>query len=124
LALTAGLGAYLYLVDPNKPESAYPQCPLKALTGIDCPGCGGLRATHSMLHGDIVGALGHNILALVIVPAMAYFLFRWVLSLFGKDLPKAPSRPFMAWAVPLFVLVFTVVRNIPNTPFYYFNSAN
>jgi len=122
--VTAGaLAGYLFFVDPNNPSNAYPQCPLKQLTGIDCPGCGGLRATHAMVHGDIAGILDHNVLALLVVPLIAYALTRWVLGLFDKKLP--PFRlPYVArYAVPIGVLVFTIVRNIPSQPLYYLNSA-
>jgi hypothetical protein len=118
-----GLAGYLFLVDPNNPANAYPKCPLKALTGIDCPGCGGLRATHALLHGDIGGAFDHNILAVIMVPAMAYYLTKWVLHLFGRDLPSLRLPYWAAWALPISIAVFTVVRNLPMAPFSYLNSA-
>jgi hypothetical protein len=118
----AGLAAYLYFVDPNVPSNPYPQCPLKQLTGIDCPGCGGLRATHSLVHGDIAGAIDHNVLALVVVPLVAYLIVRWVASLWGKDLPELRLPAWSRWVIPVGVIAFTVLRNIPG-PFYYFNSA-
>jgi hypothetical protein len=120
---TAFLAGYLFFIDPNNPSNAYPKCPLKLITGIDCPGCGGLRATHAMLHGDIVGAISSNLLAFIIIPFMSYMLLRWVMQQFGKELPRVRSKPFVAWAVPLFLIVFTVVRNIPSTPLYWLNSG-
>lgn len=120
---TAGIAGYMYLVDPNNPDNAYPKCPLKALTGVDCPGCGGLRSVHSMLHGDLMGAIHHNILALIIVPLMLYLLVRWVLSLYGKELPRVRVPYWARWAIPVAVLAFAVVRNIPGQPLYFFNSA-
>jgi hypothetical protein len=122
-AASAGLAGYVFFVDPNNPASAYPKCPLKALTGIDCPGCGGLRATHALLHGDIAGAFDHNILAVIMVPAMAYYLTKWVLHLFGRDLPSLRLPHWAAWALPISIAVFTVVRNLPIAPFSYLNSA-
>jgi hypothetical protein len=123
VASSAALGGYLYFVDPNNPASAYPQCPLKQLTGVDCPGCGGLRATHSLVHGDIAGVLDHNVLALVIVPLIAYLITRWVLGLFGKELPQFRLPYWTRYAIPIGVLAFSIVRNIPSTPLYYLNSA-
>jgi hypothetical protein len=58
LLLLAAL-ALLLLVDPA--ESVWmPKCPFKLLTGLQCPGCGGQRAVHALLHGDVVGALRYN----------------------------------------------------------------
>ena len=113
----------MFLVDPNNPSNLYPKCPLKIITGIDCPGCGGLRATNALLHGDIMGAVDHNILALVLLPLMLYALLRVVMAQFDRTLPPVPTRPFVRWFVPLAVLVFTVVRNIPVGPFAYLGSA-
>ena len=44
-------------------------CPWRTLTGLDCPFCGATRAAASLAHGDVVGALDHNALfVLVILP--------------------------------------------------------
>jgi hypothetical protein len=123
---TVALGAaclYTFLVDPNNPSNAYPQCPLKAVTGIDCPGCGGLRATNALLHGDILGAADHNILALVLLPIMAYMFARWVLRQFDRELPNISwPRAFM-WITPVVLVLFTVARNIPVPGLEWFNSG-
>lgn len=120
--MTAGVAGYLYLVDPNNPASAYPKCPMKAFTGLDCPGCGGLRATNAMVHGDIAGAIDHNILALIIVPVTAYLLVRWMAGQFGKDLPAISLPRWGSWAVPVVMIVFSIVRNLDIGPFKYFAS--
>ncbi len=38
----------------------FPKCPVKLLTGLQCPGCGIQRAAHALLHGDVIGALSQN----------------------------------------------------------------
>jgi hypothetical protein len=125
-AAAVGLGAvclYTFLVDPNVPTNAYPQCPLKAITGIDCPGCGGLRATNALLHGDILGAADHNVLALVLLPLMAYMFVRWFLAQFDITIPTLRwPRPFV-WITPIVLVVFTVARNIRVTGLWWFNSG-
>jgi hypothetical protein len=108
---TAALSGYMFLVDPNNPSNLYPKCPLKIITGIDCPGCGGLRATNALLHGDIMGAVDHNILALVLLPLMLYALLRVVMAQFDRT-PPVPTRPFVRWS-SRWPCSFTVVRNIP-----------
>lgn len=49
------------------PEDAIwmPKCPLKHLTGYDCPGCGATRALHAVLHGDIYGAIRYNLFLVI-----------------------------------------------------------
>jgi hypothetical protein len=51
--------ALLYLYDPAA-SALSPSCPLRALTGLLCPLCGGLRAAHALLHGRVVEAVALN----------------------------------------------------------------
>lgn len=77
-ALALCATAYVGLVDPNEPGH-YPLCPTKALTGLDCPGCGGLRATHALVTGDVVGALDHNaFVVLVLIPLAVAAWVAWL----------------------------------------------
>ena len=122
VAASAALATYIFTVDPNV-SKAYPQCPLKALTGLDCPGCGGLRATHSLLHGDIAGAFDHNVVAAIFVPVMAYLIVRWVLQQFDISIPSIRLPRWSAIAIPMLIVVFSVVRNIDWGPFWYLNST-
>lgn len=39
----------LFVVDPAR-HRVTPRCPIRTVTGFDCPGCGGLRAVHELLH--------------------------------------------------------------------------
>jgi hypothetical protein len=56
-------------------------CPFRALTGWDCPLCGGTRMGDALLHGDIRTAFVFNPLALVIYPlALAGMLIMGVLG--------------------------------------------
>ena len=57
IAVLAGSLAYVGLGDPHRPGFLFPVCPFKALTGWNCPGCGGLRMTHDVLHGDYTGTV-------------------------------------------------------------------
>ena len=40
-------------------------CPFKTITGIPCPGCGGIRATRYLLSGEIQNALYINPLSCI-----------------------------------------------------------
>lgn len=118
LAAIGGLAAataFIALVDPNEPGH-YPGCPTKMLAGLDCPGCGGLRATHDLAHGNIAGAFDHNALFVVMVPLIVFFLGRNVWQAWtgaaSKPLPPRVTR----WLFVAFtgaILVFTIVRNTP-----------
>jgi hypothetical protein len=143
------IGATLYIgaVDPNTPGH-YPMCPLKAITGLDCPGCGGLRAVHSLVHGDLAGALNHNLLAvLLFIPAIAIWWALWFRREWLEASPSGtsphsgdtqaggavvaaapwlnPSLTRRLWLSAFVVIgIFTVIRNIPGVPvFEWLNSA-
>ncbi|CAN5756005.1 hypothetical protein BH24ACT4_BH24ACT4_23620 [soil metagenome] len=115
--------AYTAWQDPNR-AGMFPGCPLRELTGWDCPGCGGLRATHALTRGDIFGALDHNVWVTVGVPIAAVLWLFWLLRTLGvhdRRLPKVPSAVW--WSLGAALLVFTVVRNIPGVAaFEYLNS--
>ncbi|MCD5349244.1 DUF2752 domain-containing protein [Kineosporia mesophila] len=79
LAVAAVLGAatgYLAAVDPNRPGH-YPGCPFRALFGVYCPGCGGLRAVHDLTHGDVPAALSSNLLVTLAIPVVVVLWVRW-----------------------------------------------
>ncbi len=112
LAAVAGAFAYVGGVDPNEPGH-YPVCPLLKLTGVLCPGCGGLRSAHAFIHGDLGAALEANAIATV-----GYFLFAAVWGLWlarawrGQPL-RIGLAPVWWWGVGAVLLIFTVVRNLP-----------
>jgi len=113
--------AYVGLVDPNTPGH-YPLCPTKALTGLDCPFCGGLRATHALAHGDLGSAVDHNALvALVIVPALVVLWAVWLRRAW-TGVRREPStraarvQPALLWASVVVLVAFTVLRNIDTVP--------
>ena len=118
--------AYVGLVDPNAPGH-YPLCPTKAFTGLDCPGCGGLRAVHSLVHGDITGALDHNaFVVLVVLPGAVLLWARWLWRTWkgtdasagegttAADVPL-PS-PVLVWSLVAVTVAFTVARNLSGVP--------
>lgn len=122
--LAAGaLCTYVYAIDPNATTSPYPKCILKQYTGLDCPGCGGTRCVHALLHGDLRSAFDHNALVVLLLPIVAYAIVRWVLRYAGVELPALRLPSWMAWAIPVGMVAFTIVRNIPGTPLYVLNSA-
>lgn len=100
--------AYVGAVDPEQPGN-YPACPVLQHSGLHCPGCGGLRSVHALVHGDLAAALGANA---VVVGAVAILALAWAVWC---------VRPGSAFSVPAryaraagsAALVFTIVRNMP-----------
>lgn len=118
--------AYVGLVDPNAPGH-YPLCPTKAFTGLDCPGCGGLRAVHSLVHGDITGALDHNaFVVLVVLPGAVLLWARWLWRTWkGSDASAGEGTaaadvplpsPVLVWSLVAVTVAFTVARNMSGVP--------
>lgn len=106
-------GAILYAVDPAK-HALYPTCWFYATTGWECPGCGGLRATHHLLHGQLAAAWALNPLAVLLAPIYAWVAFDAILRLLrGRGLPGSAPRPVMLWIGLAGLLLFTVLRNLP-----------
>ena len=112
LAAVVGAFAYVGAVDPNEPGH-YPACPLLQYTGLYCPGCGGLRSAHAVVHGDIVAALQDNALAVAGYGLFAVLWTVWVIrAVRGRPL-RLDLPPAQLWAAGALLLVFTVVRNLP-----------
>ena len=109
-AVLVGSLAYVGIRDPHSQDFGFPVCPFKALTGWNCPACGGLRMTHDVLHGDLAAAVVDNVFLLVGLPMLAaWLLVRW-----------RRGQPLMPMAATVVVIVaaitWTVVRNLPGFP--------
>ncbi|HWD18382.1 MAG TPA: DUF2752 domain-containing protein [Verrucomicrobiae bacterium] len=112
LAGLAAACAVVFLFDPEQ-YHFYPVCVFHQATGWDCPGCGGLRAAHQLLHGHIAAAWRFNPLAVLLAPAAAWFYAREIVrDATGKILPGCLTQPVFLWTlVPAFVL-FGILRNV------------
>lgn len=116
------LVTYVGLVDPDR-GGAYPLCPSRRLLGLDCPGCGGLRGTHALLHGRVVEALDHNLLLPVILAVAAAAFALWLLPLAGRP---ARTLRLPRWAVIGACVVggaFALLRNLPVSGLEFLASA-
>jgi hypothetical protein len=113
LAGMAALGLLLFAFDPNR-YGFYPRCMFHQMTGLNCPGCGGLRAAHQLLHGHVWRAFALNPLLLVLLPVLGWMLFSMA---WRKAMGAALSHPFKhpgwLWALLALVVVFGIVRNLP-----------
>lgn len=118
-AATVGLSGVLLLavVDPGQPGH-YPACPFRALTGLDCPGCGSLRAVHALAHGDVVAAADSNLLAVLLLPVVLVGWAGWARrSALGRPRGPRVTPARVVYGLLALVVVFWVVRNLPGVGF-------
>ncbi|CAO5164136.1 DUF2752 domain-containing protein [Frankia sp. AiPs1] len=102
----------VYAVDPAHPGH-YPACPFRWATSLDCPGCGTLRAAHQVLHGHLGEAANYNLFFVVVAPILVVGWLTAVARAAGwrRPLPRVPAR--MLPAIPILVIAFWVLRNLP-----------
>nr|WP_234384430.1 DUF2752 domain-containing protein [Streptomyces sp. MMG1121] len=113
-AAVAGAFAVVGAVDPNEPGH-YPVCPLYRLTGLYCPGCGGLRSAHAFVHGDLLIALHDNALGVAGYLGCAVLWTFWVVrTVRGGSPPRLGLGRAQLWGTGVMLLVFTVARNLPS----------
>lgn len=103
--------ALIYVVPPE--SGLYPSCPIHILTGILCPGCGGTRALHALLHGRLAAALELNPLVtsaaapvLVFAAIQCHSLWRYG-KLRSLHVPRA-----MQAITAIVVAAFWIARNL------------
>jgi len=97
-------------------------CPFRAVTGWNCPLCGGTRMGDALLHLDMGAAFVYNPVAFIGLVLLATLGVLWTVQLAGGPsirLPKAtrerlaavrPTAWFVAGAVGM--VAYTVLRNI------------
>ncbi len=108
-ALALGLGVDV-VVDPA--HTHVPLCPLRAMTGLWCPLCGGLRAADALVHLDVTAALRDNALLVVAVPCALVFWLDWTVCTRAGRPGRSVPRSIVVATVVL-AAVFTVARNLP-----------
>lgn len=101
-------------VDPESTVwgNFFPKCPVKLLTGLQCPSCGIQRAAHALLHGDFYGALKQNWFLIFSIGYLISLLFT---KYFCQ--PFSSARKFF-WGRAgctlyiTFYIIWFIVRNI------------
>ena len=113
--IAAGAILLLYFfVEPK--NGILPKCFFHELTGLYCPGCGVQRSFHALLNGHILTAIDYNLLFILFLPLIIYFILVFVL---GKkhSVSSFIYKPVFSFTVVIVVVSFWVFRNIPYTPF-------
>jgi hypothetical protein len=116
LGAVAAATAYVAVVDPNEPGH-YPFCPTQQFLGLDCPGCGGMRAVHALAHGDVARAADHNLLFVLLVPFVVWGWVAWAWREWtGISRPPTRWGQRLTRATPALLVVamvvFTVARQV------------
>lgn len=118
VVLGAGVGiCFLYVFDPAS-STLYVPCPFHALTGLQCPGCGSLRAIHHLMHGHVATAFMLNPLMIVVSPFLGYSFLSYLMATSRRRLLPPIFVPAVGiWIFLGVVLFFWVIRNTPVYPF-------
>lgn len=101
-----GCCALLFFFNPAQ-HGFYPRCAFYQLTGWQCPGCGGLRAAHQLLHGHVLTALHLNALAVASAPLLIWWLWR------ERVRGGVRLRARWVWWLLGVLVAFGVARNLP-----------
>ncbi|MGC0414892.1 DUF2752 domain-containing protein [Embleya sp. AB8] len=112
LAGLAAATAYVGLVDPRA-SGHYPPCPYLVITGLPCPGCGGLRCVHALTHLDFAAAVGYNALAVALFPLIGVLWLGWAVRTARGEPRRRLADPRWFRALLVVVVVFWVVRDLP-----------
>jgi Protein of unknown function (DUF2752) len=112
--LAACAATALVLRDPHV-QGSYGVCPVHALTGGYCPGCGSLRACEDLLTGHVGAAFGSNALLPLALAWLGWWWLARVGEATGRRVPHEPSGRVFAWSLLVVVAVFTVLRNLPGS---------
>ena len=83
---------YLWARDPSE-QGLTPPCLFFTLTGLQCPGCGTLRALHQLFNGNISAAFWLNPLIFLSAPFIAYAFLIMGPKRFRMKLPEIALNP-------------------------------
>jgi hypothetical protein len=97
--------------DPNQ-SGSYGFCPFKATTGLDCPGCGMMRASHALFTGDVARMFDHNLFLPLVLVAGVLGYVRWFRRSLGRDVRPIAAPPWAIVGLGVVVFGFWVARNL------------
>ncbi len=104
--LTGIVVILLFVFDPSETR-IFPPCPSWTLFRIYCPGCGNARAFHNLLNGRFVAAFRLNPGMVILAPFLVALLVK----------PKWAYKPWVAWSAFIFLMLYSILRNLPFWPF-------
>ncbi len=106
--------AYIVADDPGDGDRGLIPCPIRALTGQWCPGCGLTRATHHLFRGNVGQALSFNLFVPLVLVALVAMWAVWLSVVARRGVPRwvmsLGLRSYVAIGAAL--TAFTVIRNL------------
>lgn len=119
LAVGGAILARVLIIDSEATiRGMSPGCYFHRITGLHCAGCGGTRAFFAFLKGNLALSWRMNPLFLIGLVAGAFYLAAAFLE---KKTGRRPAWTRISakagWTILALILVFWVVRNIPQWPF-------
>lgn len=112
LAVSAIIVLYIYVIfDPSGSEW-FPKCPLYAITGFKCPGCGSQRAIHALLNGDLATAFKMNGLLVMSIPFILLLIYSEITRKKHPELYVRVHNIYVIYAVLAIVIIWWITRNI------------
>lgn len=104
--------AILFFFNPAQ-YSIYPRCQFHAITGLDCPACGALRALHQLLHGHLGAAFRLNALLVLSLPVAGWLALRWATRKAEHQAVASTVPAAWLWCALVAAVAFGVLRNLP-----------
>ena len=112
MTVLASGATVVFFFDPAE-HGFYPICFLHLVTGLNCPGCGSMRAMHELLHGHFGDAARLNLLFVLALPFGLWSAGRHMVSRLSGQPVAFAIRPAWLWALLAVSAAFTVIRNLP-----------
>lgn len=125
IVLTIAIVSYALYVYIKPPTSGgvYLYCFTHRFFNLYCVGCGMTRFVYYLMHFDIIMAMQYNFFGfLILLMLMVIYIYyiRW--SFFDARIPNVPV--WLAWAFLVFVVVYSVCRNLPFESFSFLSPPN
>ena len=110
------IGIYLYSQYNPEEHLLFPKCPVYALTGYKCPGCGSQRAFHNLFQGNFSTAFMYNPFMVLLVPYVFMGIYiEYIANRLNPCITRLRNIFFGKWAIlalAVIILLYTILRNI------------